>query len=318
LRTRKILNLKLTISGIIIAIGIISAYAFLSWEKEESNKLDRENALELLSNITPINISEKGTGGIISIAGDSIFEPYIYSGDITQIDEKYLDVNTTDDIQITFDEAYFLLKPENTELYQEIGVAYEPHNSVFVVPIFTMTAYTEPGFYSYFRDECDTTCITNHPIGYGLSPTFQSSIHAIKVLRLLGYPYITDIEIDKNPEILNLFDKVILLHNEYATKEMFEAITQHPKVVYLYPNSLYAEIDVSYENDTITLIRGHSYPSPEIKNGFDWEFDNTQYEFDTECENWELLEIDNGIMLNCYPESIIYQDKDLLKAIKEY
>jgi len=303
------LNLKITISGIIIAVGIVLAITFVPWEKEESNKFERTDTIELLSNITPINISKKGTGEIISIIGGSIFEPYIYSGDITHIDEKK---------EITFDEAYFLLKPENTELYQEIGVGYEPHNSVFVVPIFTMTAYTEPGFYSYFRDECDTTCITNHPIGYGLSPTFQSSVHAIKVLRLLGYPYITDIEIDKNPEILNLFDKVILLHNEYATKEMFEAITQHPKVVYLYPNALYAEIDVSYENNTITLIRGHSYPSPEIKNGFDWEFDNTQYEFDTVCENWELYEIDNGIMLSCYPENIIYQDKDLLKAIKEY
>ena len=309
------MNRKLLIVGIIIAIGVASAITVASLDIEKPNDIEkledseRTKALELLSNITPINISQKGTGELRSITGDSIFEPFVYSGDITHIDEQG---------QFTYKEAYFMLKPENEELYKEIGVAYEPHNSVFVIPIFTMTAYNDPGFYSYFRGECDTSCIMDLPIGYELNPTFQSSVNGIKVLRLLGYPYITDIEIDKNPEILNLFDKVILLHSEYVTKEMYEAITQHPKVVYLYPNPLYAEIEVNYDAETMTLIRGHSYPSPEIKNGFDWEFDNTPYEYDIECKNWEFYEIDNGIMLNCYPEQIIYQDKDLLKAIKDY
>ena len=57
-----------------------------------------------------------------------------------------------------------------------------------------------------------------------------------------------------------------MLHNEYVTRTMFDAITSHPNVVYLSPNALYAEIEVDYDNDTITLIRGHNYPQPEIKN----------------------------------------------------
>jgi len=71
------------------------------------------------------------------------------------------------------------------------------------------------------------------------------------------------------------------------------------------------------ENDTITLIRGHGYPDTNIENGFEWEFDNTHpYEFDTKCLNWEFYEIDNGFMLNCYPEWLIITESDLLKKIR--
>ena len=98
-------------------------------------------------------------------------------------------------------------------------------------------------------------------------------------MRLLGYPYITDIDIDQNPDILKKYEKIILLHNEYVTMKEFTAITEHQKVVYLYPNALYAKINANYENNTIELIRGHNYPSEDITNGFDWEFDNTNKEY---------------------------------------
>ncbi len=303
------MNQKLVISTIVIAVLIIS-FSVLFSLKNENESTNTIELVELLSNITPINISQQGTGEVLYTTGNSIFETFVYSGDILSNDEEEI---------TNYRHGHFLLKPENTELYKEIGITHEQHNSVIIVPIFTMTAYGEPGFYNYYRGECDTSCITDSPIRYELRPTYQSSGNAIKVLRLLGYPYITDIEIDKNPEILSLFDKVILLHNEYVTKTQFDAITNHPKVMYLYPNALYAEIDINYEKDTISLVRGHSYPISEIKNGFDWEFDNTNpYESDTKCENWEFTEIKNGVMLNCYPENIISQDEKLLKAIKEY
>ena len=306
------LNIKLIIIGIVIAVIVISTIALLlTTRNSESNFNDRAKALEMLSDITPINISQQGTGDILLASGDSIFETFVYSGD-----RKY----TNEGIPTSeFQQRHFLLKPENTELYHEIGVAFEQHNSVFVVPIFTLSAYAEHGFYNYYRGECGTECLKDIPIRYELRPTFESSANTIKVLRLLGYPYITDIEIDKNPSILNLFDKVILLHSEYVTKTEFEAITKHPKVIYLHPNSLYAEIKADYEKNTITLVRGHNYPSPEIQNGFDWKFDNTHpFEYNTDCENWKFDKIDNGMMLNCYPENIIFQDKRLLKTIKEY
>ena len=181
-----------------------------------------------------------------------------------------------------------------------------------------MTAYAPSGFYDYFQGKCDESCIKSVPIAYNQNPKFTSTASTIKILNALGYPFLTDIEIDKHPEILKKFDKVIVLHNEYVTKTEFDAITQHPHVIYLSPNALYAEIEVDYEKDTISLVRGHNYPDPEIKNGFGWEFDNSDLEYDLNCNNWEFYEIDNGIMLNCYPEQIIFQNYTLLKMIKDY
>jgi len=214
---------------------------------------------------------------------------------------------------------FFELKPENIDLYRDIGIKDEQQNTVVVLPIFTITAYAESGFYNYYKQQCDASCITNIPIRYSHPQKMETSDAATKVLKLLGYSFITDIEIDKNPNILADFDKVILLHSEYVTKKEFDAITQHPKVIYLYPNALYAEIDVNYELESITLIRGHNYPSEEILNGFDWKFENTHpFEYDTKCKNWEFYEIDNGVMLNCYPENVIYENTELLKFIKNY
>ena len=129
-------------------------------------------------------------------------------------------------------------------------------------------------------------------------------------------------DIDKNPSILQQFDKVIMLHNEYVTRAMFDAITSHPNVLYLYPNALYAEIEVNYIYQTITLIRGHDYPPEDpVTNGFDWEFDNTHpYEFDSNCLDMKMYKISNGFMTNCYPENVFLKDEQLfnfLKIIKE-
>ena len=47
----------------------------------------------------------------------------------------------------------------------------------------------------------------------------------VKILNLLGYDSISDLELHKNPSILNKYDKIILLHNEYVSKKMFDAVT---------------------------------------------------------------------------------------------
>ena len=212
----------------------------------------------------------------------------------------------------------FKLDPDFTSLYDEIGILNNPQNSIVVYPTFTEAAYSKRGFYDFYRGECDNSCLTV-PILNDFSGGYNSSRAAFQVLTLLGYSYITDVDIDKNPRILDEFDKVILLHNEYVTKNEFDSITTHPKVLYLYPNSLYAEVVSNYTSNTVTLIRGHGYPYRDIVNGFDWKYDNTHpFEFDNKCKNWEFYEIENGIMLNCYPENTIFKDKELLKAIKDF
>jgi len=211
------------------------------------------------------------------------------------------------------------LNPNKMAMYNEVAVWNDPQKTVVVYPYFTASAYNEPGFYTYYAGKCDDCTTTKFT-----QPTIQYTSSGVghQALTLLGYTAITDIEIDKNPSILQQFDKVIILHNEYVTRTMFDAITSHPNVLYLYPNALYAEIEVNYIDETITLIRGHNYPEPEITNGFDWEFDNTHpYEFDSKCKIIDIYKIKNGWMTTCYPENVFLTDSqqlfDLLKTIKD-
>jgi len=272
-------------------IGIFS-YFYLTQNYE--NKQDDETSdLKTQKKMVKINVK-------------SLFDIYAIEGDYEMQDGKKIWGTVT-----------YALNPELTDLYEEIGILNEPQNVIVINPLFTAAAYSEPGFYTFHRGECDSNCLTvklkdKYPL------TFQTNDAAIQSLSLLGYPIISDIDIDRDPNVLKKYDKVILLHNEYVTRNEFNAITNHPNVVYLYPNALYGEIEINYDNDTITLIRGHNYPTSQIRNGFDWEFDNSELEYDTNCTDWKFFKIDNGIMLNCYPELIISQDKELLKAIKEY
>jgi len=213
------------------------------------------------------------------------------------------------------------LNPNKMDMYNEVALWNDPQKTVVVYPYFTFVAYNEPGFYTYYRGECDDCTTTKFVTPSLFYNEYVTSGIGHQALTLLGYHTINDVDIDRNPSILQQFDKVIMLHNEYVTRAMFDAITSHPNVVYLYPNALYAEIEVDYVDETITLIRGHNYPEPEIINGFDWEFDNTHpYEYDSLCADMEFYQIENGWMTNCYPENFFLKNHtglfNLLKTIK--
>lgn len=215
-----------------------------------------------------------------------------------------------------WNDVKFELNYENDKIYEELNYE-DKENTVVISPIFTAAAYSEPGFYTYFRGECDEKCLTIK-IQEEYTLDHNSSRNAVQVLKLLGYPIISDIDVDRNPSILKKYDKVIVLHNEYVTRSEFDAITNHPKVIYLYPNALYAEIKTDYSDNSITLVRGHNYPESKIVNGFDWKYDNSILEYDINCKDMEFDKIENGWMLNCYPENPIHQSKVLLKMIKEF
>ena len=202
-------------------------------------------------------------------------------------------------------------------MYNEVALWNDPQSVAVVYPYFTYIAYQPQGFYDYYRGNCDD-CITTK-FAQSIASQYTSSGLGHQALTLLGYHSITDVEIDKNPSILQQFDKVIMLHNEYVTRAMFDAITSHPNVIYLYPNALYAEIEVDYDNKTLTLIRGHNYPEQEISNGFDWPFDNTHpYEYDSLCHEMEFYKIPNGWMTNCYPENLFLADTEQLVNILNF
>ena len=198
-----------------------------------------------------------------------------------------------------------------------IDILKPDDNPVVIYPVFTARAYAEPGFYTYFRGDCDEVCLTDLNFD-NAGFTYHSSGHTAQILHAVGYNMITDIDVDKNPEILKNYEKIILLHNEYVTKKMFDAIIDHPNVIFLFPNALYAEIDVNYDTNTMSLIRGHDYP-PGIKNGFNYEIEEQfhEYEYDTECLDWEFIKIKNGYHLNCYPDSAVIENFDILLKLKD-
>ena len=212
------------------------------------------------------------------------------------------------------------VKLELTELGKSTFIdSLKPNDGTVVIyPIFTSAAYHEPGFYSYFGGRCSEACITD--ISFE-NPEFKytSSGLTAQILYHVGYDFLTEIEVDKNPELLQNYDTVILLHNEYVTKKIFDAISNHPNLIFLFPNALYAEIDVNYDDNTMTLIRGHNYPEQSIANGFDYEIEERfhDYEYDSECLTWEFIKFENGHHLNCYPDGVIHQNLEILLKMKE-
>lgn len=284
------MNSKIIIIPIIFA-AVIGMVIIIS-PSEDPNTIPVE---------TPIEVMQSKE--IIQTNVNSLFKVFSYEDDFEMIDGKKIWRN-----------AYYELDESKYAIYDELK---NNKNSVVVFPIFTAAAYSEPGFYTYYRGECDESCLTVK-LEEEYNPVFTSSANGFQVLSLLDYDMITDITIHQNPDVLLQYEKVILLHNEYVTQEEFLAITSHPNVIYLYPNALYAEIDFDEELWTISLIRGHNYPDPVIRNGFDWKYDNSPEEYDVECNNMKFSKIGNGWMLNCYPENVLHKSKELLTQIRDF
>lgn len=173
--------------------------------------------------------------------------------------------------------------------------------------------------------ECLTIRVNDDPASRNATPRTLEAI--LKYVRSFNnsIDVITDGKVSTDPHILDGYDKVILLHNEYVTQTEYSAIIHHKKVVYLYPNALYAEVKYDFAHNTITLVRGHGYPLTSIANGFGWKHDNTREEYDRDCNNWTFHNLDEdydnnsstkAIQLNCYPEYDTSDDTPILEDVK--
>ncbi len=286
----------------IIVIPIIIGIIILNSPTDESDTSSLDQPIDIMN-----------SGKLIHTNVNSMFKVMAYENDFEMIEGKKI-----------WRDVYYELDESKSEIYDELK---NNKKSVVVFPIFTAAAYSEPGFYTFYRGECDQEfhgvlfrdddCLTVK-LEEEYAPGFTSSANGFQILSLLEYDIITDITIHQNPDILLQYEKVILLHNEYVTQEEFLAITSHPNVIYLYPNALYAEIDFDEELWEISLIRGHNYPDPLIRNGFDWEYDNSLQEYDVECNDMKFSKISNGWMLNCYPENVLHKSKELLIQIRNF
>lgn len=193
-----------------------------------------------------------------------------------------------------------------------------PHTpSVIVIePKFTELAYEKNGFYDYYSGKCKT-CYKIDMLQNETTNPLAASSNGLLAMHNLGFYTITDIELDKNPDIIYSYRTVILLHNEYVTKKEYDAISVHPYVIYLYANALYAQ--VNYTDRYVQLVRGHGYPDKSISNGFGWKEDNSHYEYDRSCETKDFRAISNGIMLDCNPDYVVASGpfvSNLLKYLK--
>jgi hypothetical protein len=284
--------MKLIKIGILTLIIIIIGTISVSYLTTESNTIETNQ------------IEDKTE--LIEWDSGNLFKVLVDPKDIRVIDGESIPLK-----------AIFGLKSDLTETYNQIGVFDQEEKPLVIIPTFTGSAYAPFGFYNYYNEQCGKQCLTTKIISED-ELDYNSSANGVKILNLLGYDSISDLELHKNPSILNKYNKIILLHNEYVSKKMFKAITSHNNIIFLYPNALYAEIEIDMSNNKITLIRGHDYP-PGIKNGFNYEIEEKfhKYEYDNTCLDWKFIEFENGYALNCYPEQAIWQNSSLLKALKE-
>ena len=295
------MNLILIIIPIVILIIAIGGY-FIVFSNETAEIIEIKQIPKSENSQTLIQTNVK-----------SLFKVMAYENDFEIINGEKI-----------WRDVFYELDESNTMIYDDLR---NDKKTAVVFPIFTAAAYSEPGFYTFYRGECDREfhgvlfrdddCLTVK-LEDEYNPLFTSSANGLQVLNLLDYDIITDISIHQNPEILSTYEKIILLHNEYVTSIEFDAIISHPNVIYLYPNALYAEVNFDEELWEISLVRGHNYPEITIRNGFDWKFDNSIEEYDVTCEDMKFSKIDNGWMLNCYPENVLHKSKELLKQIKEF
>mgnify|MGYP001471413932 FL=1 len=295
------MNIKIIIIPVAVLIIGIGVFSFIS--SDEKNEISED--VEIMKSEEPRKLIQTNV--------PSLFKVMAYENDFEIIDGEKI-----------WRDVFYELDPSNMMIYDELK---NNKKSAVVFPIFTAAAYSEPGFYTFYRGDCDQEfhgvlfrdddCLTVK-LEEEYSPLFTSSANGLQVLNLLDYEIITDITIHQNPEILSQYEKIILLHNEYVTSEEFDAITSHPNVIYLYPNALYAEINFDEDLWEISLIRGHNYPDPLIRNGFDWKYDNSLEEYDVTCNDMKFSKIGNGWMLNCYPENVLHKSKELLKQIRDF
>ena len=303
---------KIIVPGIIIIIlGLIS---FFAMDFLNTSNSDDEISLNLseqsLTSVFTMDdyIQNLSITHPVKVESTKFFDLYLKSSDLSSIQNNV--ISPSNGIRIVLNES------NSEEFFNEL----KPNdNSVVIFPIFTTAAYMTGGFYDYYAGYCDESCITDLSFE-NLIFNYGGSGSSAQILYHAGYDFLTDVQVDKNPEILKNYETVILLHNEYVTKNQFDAISSHPNLIFLFPNALYAEIDVNYDTNTMTLIRGHNYPPEDpVANGFGYEIEERfhNYEYDAECLEWEFIEIENGYHLNCYPDGLVIDDISILKKLKE-
>ena len=211
-------------------------------------------------------------------------------------------------------EYYKISQMPETRYFEQYEELSAPEKTIVIYPILTQSAYSWDSIHDFYSGRCET-CSTAK-IDEFYDPIFSTGAKTFRILEFLGYDVVDDVNIDKDPEILKNYNSVVVLHNEFVTQNEFMAITSHPNVIYLYPGALTSKVEINYNDYSMSLKRGPSFPESHIETGFDWKYDNSDMTKNTDCEKWEFYKINNGYMLNCTPEEIIQNNDEILKELK--
>lgn len=194
---------------------------------------------------------------------------------------------------------------------------YSPkYKTLVIIPMITANAYKPGGFYDFYSNQCDERCLTIQ-LSQSQKLGEAGSESTWRTLERVGYTGMNDFIVDyflrTNPKFLDSYHTVIVLHNEYVTQRLFDALEAHPNVVYLAPNANYGLVDI--DKFQVTLLAGHSYKGK--WNAFGWKYDNTDLEYNKACKDFGFKRISNGYQLDCNPEITIHNNFLLLKQLRE-
>ena len=219
---------------------------------------------------------------------------------------------------------------------EELDKYYMKNDQILVItPLLTANAYRDNGFYWYYNGTCDTKCLTID-IDRDTPWHFPGTERAVTRFEALGANMVTDFDLINNTKLLSLYHTIVVLHSEYVTQDIYDALQKHTNVFYMYPNALYAKVDVYRNPDRqsitdpttglvkyhpitgvarMTLVKGHNYPYEDVKNGFNWKYDNSAEEYKM-CDKYEWRNITNGYQMTCWPQRILIDDHSIFGIIK--
>ena len=123
------MNLKIIVIPITVLIIGIGVFSFIS----SNEKLEPSEDVEI--------IQSKEPGKLIQTNVPSLFKVMAYENDFEMIDGKKI-----------WRDVFYELDESNRTIYDDLK---NNKKSAVVFPIFTAAAYSEPGFYTFYRGDCD-------------------------------------------------------------------------------------------------------------------------------------------------------------------
>jgi len=178
-------------------------------------------------------------------------------------------------------------------------------STIVVYPTYTYYANEKNSLADVGTENCDR-CET-YMFDYGLRRPYGYSDIGGSFLPIAEryFNMTDDYIVNKHPEILDAFDRVILMRNTYVTENLRQTILSHDKVIYLFPDAMTKQINIT--NSTMTYI-GEYEPLHSMVPV--WNDDNR-------CADWLFVPVENGYIMTCFPDVALINNNEMLITIRD-